>query len=567
MLLRRLPKDDIKRGIERDCEALYEHLDTIRRAYIAGINTQHGCALNADELLALPKFKLQKLNIQDVVFQKLVRDLIPAHPKDEFPLARRMKRHFVIHSGTTNTGKTYNALIALKEAETGVYLAPLRLLALQVFQLLNEDGVTCTLSTGEEEIITPGAKHISSTIEKLDTDKEYDVAVIDEAQMLADSQRGSAWTKAILGACAAEIHICCQPNAVNLVKQMIDSCSETYDVIEYHRDTDLVFEDKPFLFPSSVERGDALIAFSKKMVLAISSVLAEKGVKASVIYGNLPPETRRNQMLSFLQGETEIVVSTDAIGMGLNLPVKRVVFMASTKFDGIQENPLRPNEVKQIAGRAGRKGIYEIGLVNCIEDKAHIKAALGAELGDLNKAYYLPAEEYVLKLPTGTLEQRIVACLNARVDVPWLYKTDIEQPLRLLHKIEKMPLTMRDKYKLIFLPFDAKNDDLLREWQNYVKTYPGSGRLRMPAIRIETLDALELYYQSLDLYYSFCKTMDMPFDSQTVIERKYETAGRIQELLKERMKSMGKKCKRCGARLPWDHPYGICESCYRRFDY
>ncbi|MCL2768284.1 MAG: hypothetical protein FWE49_06135, partial [Synergistaceae bacterium] len=182
MLLRRLPKDDIKRSIERDCEALYEHLDTIRRAYIAGINTQHGCALNADELLALPKFKLQKLNIQDVVFQKLVRDLIPAHPKDEFPLARRMKRHFVIHSGTTNTGKTYNALIALKEAETGVYLAPLRLLALQVFQLLNEDGVACTLSTGEEEIITPGAKHISSTIEKLDTDKEYDVAVIDEAQ-------------------------------------------------------------------------------------------------------------------------------------------------------------------------------------------------------------------------------------------------------------------------------------------------------------------------------------------------------------------------------------------------
>jgi len=501
----------------------------------------------------------------DIAFRKLVSELIPAHPKDEFPWTRRIKRHFIIHSGTTNTGKTYNALQALKSAGTGIYLAPLRLLALQVFQLLNEDGVPCTLSTGEEDIITPGANHMSSTIEKLDTDQQYDIAVIDEAQMLADRQRGSAWTRAILGVIAGEVHICCQPNAVKLVGQLIHSCNDTYTVLEYHRDTELVFQDKPFLFPSGVERGDALIAFSKRMVLAIAGVLAEKNIRSSVIYGNLPPETRRNQMKAFEKGETEVVVSTDAIGMGLNLPVKRVVFMTATKFDGVNENLLRPNEVKQIAGRAGRKGIYEIGYVNCVEYKKHIETALNTDLGDLTRAYYLPAEEYVLKLPTGTLKQRIIACLNARKDVSWLYKTDIEQPLKLLQKIDKMSLSMEDKLRLIFMPFDAKNDDLVREWLEYTKVYhSGKRRLRLPATHAETLDAMEQHYQSLDLYYSYCKTMNITMSKQEVIRLKYETSEKIQELLKERMKSMGRTCRICDLKLPWDYQFGICENCYQR---
>ena len=63
------------------------------------------------------------------------------------------------------------------------------------------------------------------------------------------------------------------------------------------------------------------------------------------------------------------------------------------------------------------------------------------------------------------------------------------------------------------------------------------------------------------------KTMDVPFDSHAVIRRKYETADRIQDLLKERMGSMGRKCRRCGADLPWNHRYGICDRCYSRMRY
>ena len=556
---------DYMSGVANDQDKIYGYLDTVRRRYIARFCEKHGCELDADELLDIPKKKLHEHKVQDIVFKKLVAILIPAHPRDEFPQARQMRRHFVIHSGATNTGKTYHALQALMAAGTGVYLAPLRLLALQVFHALNEGGVPCTLSTGEEDIITPGSKHISSTIEKLDIDCGYEVAVIDEAQMLGDRQRGNAWTRAILGVIASEVHVCCQPNAVNLVKQLIISCDDTYTVNEYQRDTALVFEENDFTFPAGVQRGDALIAFSKRMVLAISSALAEQNIESSVIYGNLPPETRRNQMKAFLDGETDVVVSTDAIGMGLNLPIKRVVFMAAVKFDGENENLLRPNEVKQIAGRAGRKGIYDIGYVNSIEHRTHIETALNTELGDLTKAYYLPEEEHVLNLPVGTLQQRIVACLNARNEVTYLNRTDIEQPLLLLGKIDKMPLTMRDKYKLIFIPFDAQNHGLLHEWLDYIKSYLGGVRkLRMPRIFGSSLDSLEQYYQSLDLYYSFSKTMSMPASNADVMRLKYETSAKIQELLKDRMKSMGKVCRRCRSNLPWDHPFGLCEKCFRK---
>ena len=67
-----------------------------------------------------------------------------------------MHRHFILHIGGTNSGKTYQSLERLKEVETGIYLAPLRLLALEVI----ESNVMCSLSTGEEEDIVPNATHL-----------------------------------------------------------------------------------------------------------------------------------------------------------------------------------------------------------------------------------------------------------------------------------------------------------------------------------------------------------------------------------------------------------------------
>lgn len=52
------------------------------------------------------------------------------------------------------------------------------------------------------------AAHVACTVEMLPTQELYDVAVIDEIQMIGDEDRGWAWTRAFLGCQAKEVHLC-----------------------------------------------------------------------------------------------------------------------------------------------------------------------------------------------------------------------------------------------------------------------------------------------------------------------------------------------------------------------
>ncbi|MDP3331971.1 MAG: hypothetical protein Q8S55_08265, partial [Methylococcaceae bacterium] len=118
---------------------------------------------------------------------------------ESFTLARLLKRHHHFYLGPTNSGKTHHALIALQNAESGVYLAPLRLLAMEIRDRLVATGVPCNLITGEERVMMDGARHTASTIEMMNPGKSVEVAIIDEIQMLQDPERGSAWTAALIG--------------------------------------------------------------------------------------------------------------------------------------------------------------------------------------------------------------------------------------------------------------------------------------------------------------------------------------------------------------------------------
>ena len=199
-------------------------------------------------------------------------EIFPDNPKNEYLDARKYKRKIFLHLGDTNTGKTYNAMMNLKKASTGIYLSPLRILALENFERLNNAGVKCNLITGEEEIIIEGAAHISCTIEKLNITKTYEVAVIDEIQMIGDEQRGAAWTRALLGLKCKEIHICGALNTRELLEEIIEDCADEYEVIEYKRDIPLKLENSAFSYRDA-QVGDALVVFSKKRVLELGTVL------------------------------------------------------------------------------------------------------------------------------------------------------------------------------------------------------------------------------------------------------------------------------------------------------
>lgn len=48
------------------------------------------------------------------------------------------------------------------------------------------------------------------------------------------------------------------------------------------------------------------------------------------------------------------MVASDAVGMGLNLSIKRIIFLTTMKFNGQSRQRVSISQIKQIAGRAGR---------------------------------------------------------------------------------------------------------------------------------------------------------------------------------------------------------------------
>ena len=456
----------------------------------------------------------------------------PDNPKDEYPLARRIKRKFYIHLGDTNTGKTYNAIEKLKSAKKGLYLSPLRILALEIFERLNNDNVICDLSTGEEEVIKLGATHMSCTIEKANLKQDYDIVVIDEIQMINDSQRGNAWTRALLGLKCREIHICGALNSKDILKTIIEDCGDEYEIKEYKRNTPLEVQYKSFNY-KDVNDGDALIVFSKKRVLEIAKQYADNGIKTSIIYGALPPEVRKMQYNQFINKEANVLVSTDAIGMGVNLPIKRIVFMSIKKFDGDDVRELTSQEVKQVAGRAGRKGIYDIGYVASVGDtQDFIKEKIEATDDFIEKAVVGPSDA-ILNIKTLPLNEKLALWSSREEKVSYYRKMDISEYLIILDKIKRYRLREDIQWNLLKVPFDVSNENLMDKFLEYVDELfvAKLKSLTKPECFCGNLEELENYYQKISMYYSFSKIFNLKFDVEWVYKERRRVSDEINEIL------------------------------------
>ncbi|MBR2661696.1 MAG: hypothetical protein IKE15_09905 [Clostridia bacterium] len=497
---------------------------------------------------------------------------IPEHYRDLYPLARGMKRHFYLHLGPTNSGKTYEGIQRLQGARQGLYLGPLRLLAAEQFEALNLADVPCSLVTGEEQIRVPFSRVQSSTVEMADLQTHYDVAVIDECQMIADRDRGGAWTAAILGLCADEIHACASPDAENLLTRIINDCGDELTIIRHERMTPLEVEKEGFQFPSSVRTGDALIVFSKARVHAVAAELKTRGYKVSLIYGALPPDVRRNQADRFHRGETEVVVSTDAIAMGMNLPIQRVVFLESEKYDGDVTRLLTDSEIKQIAGRAGRYGKYEIGYVNAFGFRQEVARAMARPLLPLTEGVIgFPESLLGIPLPlTGILDQWI-----RMQDKGCFSKASTVRMAELAAMMETPKTDRRLLYRFLCIPFDEKDQELLFRWKamyhaecrgEHIDVMPEMPEIVEPeSCTIRMLDELEADYRRCDLYYNYTRLFlpDPDWLLAEIQRRKDLISQGIVHILSTQ-KLQQRTCPSCKRHLPWNWPYRLCDSCYGR---
>ena len=495
---------------------------------------------------------------------------IPEHYRDLYPLARQMKRRFFLHLGPTNSGKTYEGVQRLHGAENGLYLGPLRLLAAEQFEALNLDDIPCSLVTGEEQIRVPFSRVQSSTVEMADLKTHYDVAVIDECQMITDRDRGGAWTAAILGLCADEIHTCASPDAEALLTQIIMDCGDDLTVIRHERMTPLEVEKDGFQFPASVRPGDALIVFSKARVHAVAAELRSRGYKVSLIYGTLPPDVRRNQADRFMRGVTEVVVSTDAIAMGMNLPIQRVVFLESEKYDGDITRMLTDSEIRQIAGRAGRYGKYEIGYVNALGFKKEISHALSRPMRPLTEGIIgFPDSLLGIPLPlTRILDQWI-----RMQDKGCFSKASTARMADLASQMETPKTDRHLLYRFLCIPFDEKEPDLLARWKamyhaecrkQHIDVLPELPEMPDPdSCTIRMLDALEADYRRCDLYYNYVRLfLENPDPLLTEIQRRKDLISRGIVHILSTQKLQQRTCPSCRRHLPWNWPYRLCDTCH-----
>jgi ATP-dependent RNA helicase SUPV3L1/SUV3 len=256
--------------------------------------------------------------------QKEVADL--RYPAEWYPATRQIQRSVHLHVGPTNSGKTYHALKRLEEAATGIYLGPLRLLAHEVYTRLNAKGKPCALVTGEEQRMPEGddpAGMFSCTVEMAPLNTTFDVAVIDEIQMINHPERGWAWTQAYLGLQAREIHLCGEARTVPLIRELAALVGDEVHIHEYNRLTPLDVEPHSLGgHLNQLQKGDCVVAFTVLGIHALRRDIEMKtGKSCAIVYGSLPPETRAQQARLFNDPDNDYdyLVASDAIGMGLNL--------------------------------------------------------------------------------------------------------------------------------------------------------------------------------------------------------------------------------------------------------
>ncbi len=569
---------NIDSGLGTKMRANYAAILTSVCEYMADVFKKDRPEVDMDAFLGMENFPAQELlghplgYIYSVIYvpraiRSSLKMLVALNPKDEYPEARAISRHFVIHLGGTNTGKTYAGFKRLASAKTGVYLSPLRLLALEGQETLLDYGVKCSLTTGEEEDIMPGDTHVSATAEKLDLKRYFDVAVIDECQMINDRERGYAWTRAILGVLAPEVHLCCAPHAKDILLRLIKSCGDSFEVIEHKRKTPLICMKRQTDW-EDIRPGDALITFSKIGVLSIAEDMRQKGKNPAIIYGALPYSTRRRQVEGFLDGEMQYVVSTDAIGMGLNLPIRRIIFTETEKFDGTERRELKPEEVQQIAGRAGRYGMYDKGFVGATENLSTVRRALETVVPPIEYAV-VGFSDLVLNVDFDILE--VLQVWNSMPTVDPYIKLDVSRYIHIISKMRESGFTLGREQELraANIPFDETDSELMELFKRFLREYARGDEPERPELpekseKAYILPELEQYYRKLDLYFSFCKAFGCRVDNDELHDERERTAELINGILLHNLKNNISFCSRCGAALPLHHKGRLCNSCFSK---
>ncbi len=253
--------------------------------------------------------------------------------------------------GPTNTGKTFLAVERMLGHRTGMIGFPLRLLARENYERIAaaKGAGQVALVTGEERIVPPHARWYVCTVEAMPMDREVGFLAVDEIQMVADRERGHVFTDRLLHARGRnETMFMGAETARPLIRRLVPDA----EFVVRPRLSTLTWTGPRKI--TRLPRRSAVVAFSGAEVYEIAELVRRQRGGAALVFGALSPRTRNAQVAMYQSGDVDYLVATDAIGMGLNMDIDHVAFAATAKFDGRGMRRLAPQELGQIAGRAGR---------------------------------------------------------------------------------------------------------------------------------------------------------------------------------------------------------------------
>lgn len=498
-------------------------------------------------------------------------------PATWYPEARAIFRKVIFHAGPTNSGKTYHAIQRYLSAKSGVYCGPLKLLAHEIFEKSNDAGVPCDLVTGEERTFVDqdgrASGHVACTIEMCNVTTPYEVAVIDEIQMIRDPSRGWAWTRALLGICAEEIHICGEAAAIDFVRELMYTTGEEVEVNTYQRLTPFSILDEALDSLDNLRPGDCIVCFSKNDIYSISRQIEARGLECAVIYGSLPPGTKLSQAKKFNDPDDpcKILVATDAIGMGLNLSIKRIIFNTLVKPNVNEKGEkhmetISTSQALQIAGRAGRfSSKFKEGEVTTMhrDDLPVLKEILSQSVEPIETAGLHPTAEqiemFAFHLPDATLSN-LVDIFVSLSQVDGLYFVcNIDDFKFLADMIQHIPLNLRSRYVFCTAPINKKQPFVCTSFLKFARQYSRDEPLTFqwvcrhigwptPAPKnIKDLVHLEAVHDVLDLYlWLSYRFMDMFPD--TILVRQIQKE--LDQIIQEGVRNITRLIRATDASIP-----------------
>lgn len=484
--------------------------------------------------------------------------------------------NYIIHVGDTNSGKTYHATNSLKET-SGIFLSPLRLLAWEIYEKMNKglDNPICDLITGEEKILHPDSKIVSATVEMLSISRYYETIVLDEAFMLGDRDRGKSWLRALACARCKTFHIISNKETEHLILKILKSLNRNN--VEIKRYNKLVpLEVKTNMNIDKPDKKSLLVCFSRLNVLKYKAIYESRGYNVSILYGNLPPDVKKSEINRFINGETDICVSTDVVGMGLNLPSDNVVFLENEKFDGIERRELNNTEYKQIAGRAGRYLLSEKGYVGGVGVKS-IKNAL-TSCDYLQFAYIGFDYLMVCDILNKSMSEKIGIWENSKFIPTSLSTNIVKESCTKYYQLLNNNVLRIEKYdkhlawSLLYLPVRENNKEY---YESVCNTLVKDQKIKRPSLqRVVPKDSTSLKeaedsLSDLDLYlYLYNSSVFNKFivttekEIEYITSFKYEMIDNITKFLLDKKMSSIKKCVKCGINIGIDNNHKMCNPCF-----